>query len=73
MTTLQERIQAATEEARKLSEDLGDTDPKTRAAWDIVEELHAEAGHQAAAPQKSALDKFCEENPEAGECLIYEE
>ncbi|MEO0356135.1 MAG: CP12 domain-containing protein, partial [Cyanobacteria bacterium P01_A01_bin.3] len=49
------------------------TDPKARAAWDAVEELQAEAGHQAAAPQKSALDKFCEENPEAGECLIYEE
>ena len=73
MTTLQERIQAATEEARKLSAELGDTDPKARAAWDAVEELHAEAGHQAAAPKKSPLEVYCDENPDASECLIYED
>ncbi|WP_017326726.1 Calvin cycle protein CP12 [Synechococcus sp. PCC 7336] len=72
-TTLQDRIQTATEEARAICEELGSDSPKCRAAWDAVEELTAEASHQKATPKKSPLEVYCDENPDASECLIYDD
>lgn len=44
------------------------------ATGDAVEELQAEASQQQT-PSKTAtsLEKYCDENPSASECLIYEE
>ncbi len=72
-TPIEERIEAAIDEARALSDRLGSTSPESAAAWDVVEELQAEAGHKKQAPVKSSLQAYCDANPEADECRIYED
>lgn len=72
-TALQQKIQQALEEARSVSTQKGATSKEAAAAWDIVEELEAEASHQRAAkPLKTSFEIYCEENPEAAEARIYE-
>jgi len=42
-------------------------------AWDIVEELEAEAAHQRASKlEKTSFDTYCEEFPDALEARIYD-
>lgn len=72
-TPIEERIEAAKAEARALGDRLGISSPECAAAWDVVEELQAEAGHQHQAPVKSSLQTYCDANPEADECRIYED
>ena len=43
------------------------------AAWDAVEELQAEASHQREKDtEKTPFDKYCDDNPEADECRVYD-
>eukprot|EP00275_Glaucocystis_incrassata_P000271 EC118516.1.p2 GENE.EC118516.1~~EC118516.1.p2 ORF type:complete len:139 (+),score=34.04 EC118516.1:54-470(+) len=72
--SIRERIQKEIVKAREVSKTLGEKSKEAAAAWDAVGELEAEASHQkAAAPKKDPLDKFCEDNPEADECRIYDD
>lgn len=73
MTTIEEKIQAAIDEAHAVCDKLGSDSKECSVAWDIVEELQAEAGHQKQAPKKTAFQIYCEENPDADECRIYED
>ncbi|MFS8120715.1 MAG: Calvin cycle protein CP12, partial [Microcoleus sp.] len=41
--------------------------------WDAVEELQAEASHQKQVKPKNSLERFCDDNPDAAECRIYDE
>ena len=43
---LEDRIEAARDDARTICETKGATSPECAAAWDIVEELQAAASHQ---------------------------
>ena len=44
------------------------------ATGDAVEELQAEASQQPnASKTATSLERYCDENPSASECLIYEE
>ena len=43
------------------------------AAWDTVEELSAAASHAKAEGKEDPLEKFCEEDPSADECRVYED
>jgi hypothetical protein len=43
------------------------------AAWDTVEELSAAASHAKDAAKEDPLEKFCEEDPSADECRVYED
>jgi CBS domain-containing protein len=71
--TLEEEIQKAIAQARAICAEKGATSPDCAAAWDIVEELQAEAAHQRAEKlPKTAFDEYCEEFPEALESRIYE-
>lgn len=72
-TSIEARIEAATQEARELSERLGATSSESKVAWDTVEELKAEAGHQHQKPRKNSLESYCDANPDADECRIYED
>ncbi|MDV3349998.1 CBS domain-containing protein [Leptothoe sp. LEGE 181152] len=45
---IEDEIDVARQEARKVCEDQGATSPACAAAWDIVEELQATAAHQRA-------------------------
>lgn len=71
---LEERLEAAREEARAICSEKGSTSPECAAAWDVVEELQAESSHQRGRKQeKSSLQAYCEANPDADECRIYED
>ncbi|CAL5224333.1 g7004 [Coccomyxa viridis] len=41
-------------------------------AWDTVEELSAAIAHKKA-QASDPLDKYCDDNPEADECRVYED
>lgn len=75
MSDIQEKIEQARQEAHAISEEKGATSPDAAAAWDAVEELQAEAAHQR--QQKADTEPFygdyCSENPDAAECLIYDD
>jgi hypothetical protein len=45
------------------------------AAWDTVEELSAAASHakEAAKTKSDPLEQYCEGNPDADECRVYDE
>ncbi|MFG6094246.1 CBS domain-containing protein [Leptolyngbyaceae cyanobacterium CCMR0082] len=45
---IEDEIDVARQEARKVCEDQGATSPACAAAWDVVEELQATAAHQRA-------------------------
>ena len=70
---LEQRIEAAIQEARSLCSQKGVTSKECAAAWDIVEELQAEAAHQKAERlDKTAFDEYCEEYPDAAEARSYD-
>lgn len=73
MSEIQEKIQQEIVEARTVCDIKGGASGECAAAWDAVEELQAEASHQRVVKQKNALEQFCESNPEADECRVYED
>ncbi|MGD1899986.1 MAG: Calvin cycle protein CP12 [Phormidesmis sp.] len=71
MSDIQEKIKTEIEAAREAcsTEDA----EGCAAAWDAVEELQAEASHQRdKESEKSPFDKYCDDNPEADECRVYD-
>lgn len=72
-TNLQEQIQAEVEQARAVCDASGSNSAECAAAWDAVEELQAEASHQRQNKPKNSLEKYCDANPEADECRVYED
>ena len=73
MSDIQEQIQREREAAREVCS-ADSTSAECANAWDTVEELSAEASHQKEkAPKKSSLEQYCDENPDALECRVYED
>jgi CP12 domain len=70
---IQEQISEEVEQARTVCDTAGSTSPECAAAWDAVEELQAEAAHQRQSKQKNSLEQYCDDNPEAVECRVYED
>ena len=71
---LEDRIEAAREEARVICQQQGDTSPACAAAWDAVEELQMAAADQRSEQQeKTSFQSYCDENPNAAECRIYDD
>jgi CP12 domain len=73
MSDIQEKIQDEVEQARAVCDTTGSTSAECAAAWDAVEELQAEASHQRQSKPKNSLEKYCDDNPEAVECRVYED
>ncbi len=71
--TIEERIEQARKDAQNAGEQFGKTSPEYIVAMDTLEELHQEAGHQKAIKPKNSLEVYCSDNPDAPECLIYED
>lgn len=70
---LEGQIQQARENARAICAEKGATSPECAAAWDVVEELQAEAAHQRAEkPEKTYFEEYCQENPDAFEARVYD-
>ena len=74
MSNIQEKIEQERDQARAVCDTEGATSGECAAAWDAVEELQAEAAHQRQnQPQKSSLEQYCDDNPDAVECRVYED
>lgn len=72
--TIQEKIDQELQNAREACSVDGADSGKCAAAWDAVEELQAEASHQKAdQPKKNSLEQYCDLNPDAPECKIYDD
>jgi CBS domain-containing protein len=68
---LEDKIEAAREDARRICQEKGATSKDCAAAWDVVEEMQAEASHQRTAKkEENSLQAYCSENPDAPECRI---
>jgi hypothetical protein len=72
-TNIQEKIQEEVEQARTVCDITGSNSAECAAAWDAVEELQAEASHQRQNKPKNSLEQYCDDNPEAIECRLYED
>lgn len=71
--SLDQRIDAAIAEAHAVSDQYGATSRECAAAWDVVEELQAEAAHQKNAHAgETAFSDYCEEFPDAPEARVYD-
>jgi len=73
MSDIKDKIQEELQEARAVCDTSGSNSAECAAAWDAVEELQAEASHQRQSKPKNSLEKYCDENPEADECKIYDD
>lgn len=73
---IEDRLEVAREEARAVCKAQGDTSPACAAAWDAVEELQMIAADQRNSQkrqEKSSFEAYCDANPDAEECRIYED
>ncbi|MGB3533389.1 MAG: Calvin cycle protein CP12 [Microcoleaceae cyanobacterium] len=73
MSNIEETIEKERAEARTVCDSEGGTSKECAAAWDAVEELQAEASHQKQTKPKNSLEVYCDENPDAAECRVYED
>ncbi|MGF1567973.1 MAG: Calvin cycle protein CP12 [Nodosilinea sp.] len=70
---IQDRIHQEIEVAREACDVSGSNSEKCAAAWDVVEELQAEASHQREkGSDKNSFEAYCDSNPEADECRVYD-
>ncbi|NJP09073.1 MAG: hypothetical protein HC866_05935 [Leptolyngbyaceae cyanobacterium RU_5_1] len=73
MSNIQQKIDEERQQARAACDINGSDSPECAAAWDVVEELQAEASHRQQVKPKNSLERYCDDNPDADECRIYED
>ncbi|MBF2025370.1 MAG: Calvin cycle protein CP12 [Oscillatoriales cyanobacterium C42_A2020_001] len=73
MSDIKQKIEDELQEARAVCDVKGSDSPECAAAWDAVEELQAEASHQRQVKPKNSFEQYCDDNPEAAECRIYDD
>jgi hypothetical protein len=74
MSNIEEKIEKELQKAREVCSTEGANPGECAAAWDAVEELQAEAAHQRQnKPTKTNFQKYCEDNPDADECRLYDD
>jgi hypothetical protein len=73
MSDIHSQIEQERKQAREVCSTEGGSSEQCAAAWDAVEELQAEAAHQKSSDKpKTSFDQYCDENPEAAECRVYD-
>eukprot|EP00208_Stichococcus_sp_RCC1054_P001789 CAMPEP_0206135530 /NCGR_PEP_ID=MMETSP1473-20131121/805_1 /ASSEMBLY_ACC=CAM_ASM_001109 /TAXON_ID=1461547 /ORGANISM="Stichococcus sp, Strain RCC1054" /LENGTH=116 /DNA_ID=CAMNT_0053527445 /DNA_START=65 /DNA_END=415 /DNA_ORIENTATION=+ len=71
-TTDKSAVETAIDNARETCE--GGSAGECANAWDDVEEISADLAHKRDNKKKSdPLDEYCEDNPDADECRVYED
>jgi CP12 domain len=74
LETIQVRIQEEMKKAQEATAKFGKSSKEAAVAWDLVEELEAEASHMKSKQGPvDPLEKYCEDVPEADECRVYED
>ena len=71
-TNIEEKIEQERQIARQACDISGANSKECAAAWDAVEELQAEASHQKEQKPKSSFESYCDNNPDAAECRVYD-
>jgi hypothetical protein len=69
---IQEQIEKERQAARQACETSGEGSTECAIAWETVEELQAEASHQKQKVAKNSLQEYCDDNPDALECRVYD-
>ena len=69
---IDEQIEKEREAARQACNSSGDNSKECAVAWDTVEELQAEAYHQKQKKPQSSFENYCDDNPDAAECRVYD-
>lgn len=69
--TLEAQLPSMLEQARMACSTNGDLSSECAAAWDAVEEMQA-ASADRRLQQRTSLDRYCDERPDAAECRIYD-
>ncbi|MGP1375555.1 MAG: Calvin cycle protein CP12 [Almyronema sp.] len=73
MSDIQSQIEQELEKARAACAEAGSDSAECAVAWDTVEELQAEASHQRSSKKKkTSFEEYCDNNPDADECRIYD-
>jgi CP12 domain len=73
MSEIEQQIEAERTNARAVCDVNGVESGLCAAAWDAVEELQAEASHKRQPGKaKDSLTLYCDDNPDAVECRIYD-
>lgn len=67
------KIEEELEQARSVCDISGSNSAECAAAWDAVEEMQADASHRRQVKPKNSLQQYCDDNPDADECRIYED
>lgn len=70
---IKSKIEQELDNAHAVCDAKGAESGECAAAWDAVEELQAEASHQEQVKPKTDFEKYCDTNPDAAECRIYED
>lgn len=74
MSDIHDLIEQELEQARAVCDTSGSGSSECAAAWDAVEELQAEASHQKqTTPAKTYFQQYCDDNPDADECRVYDD
>ena len=74
MSNINDQIDQELQNARNVCSTEGASSGECAAAWDAVEELQAEASHQRQnQPSKTPFEKYCDDNPDAVECRVYDD
>merc|ERR1712057_49846 len=68
---MSEQLEQAIDEAKETCDD--GTTADCAVAWDNVEEISAEISHKKPKSKTDPLEEFCDDNPEADECRVYED
>jgi uncharacterized protein YgiB involved in biofilm formation len=69
---MEQQLQEAVEQARDVCSSQGDQSPECATAWDTVEEMQAEISHRRQKSPKSNFEQYCDDNPDASECRVYD-
>ncbi|MEM7769555.1 MAG: Calvin cycle protein CP12 [Cyanobacteria bacterium P01_E01_bin.6] len=68
---IDERLQDALNQARSACT-LDFNSPACATAWDVVEEIQADIAHKRQGAHKNSLESYCDANPDADECRVYD-
>ena len=71
-STAENRLKAALEHARRLTQMHGQQNVDVAIAWETVEELRTAQTRQPVYSCQLAFDRYCAETPHALECRAYD-
>lgn len=76
MSDIQNKIDAVRLQAREVCATEGSDSSECALAYEELEELSSEAAHRRAKTDeshKTSLQQYCDDNPDAAECRLYED